>query len=140
MGWTGITTNDTIENVFFTEFSDANVLEYHKHGTSERRAEIYAAIYNPKRNITYGCVILFERNGSDVMFKEMDEFMHPYYYACPMFVLQKLSREDQLRDAGISKELIYNSKQWRDNCLAKGNKAWRGEQQKMFQPIQAVLF
>jgi len=56
------------------------------------------------RKLFIGCYKVEGGRGTEpMMYKPMDESMHPYYYSCPL---------------GYLKEVPVANKQWRDNVVA----------------------
>ena len=67
---------------------------------------IYSAIKNKDTEEVFGVVALTSRDGNYLMFKEMDETVHPYYYDCPKSVLDLLTPTENAE-----------ANAWRNKCV-----------------------
>lgn len=72
-----------------------------------RGGEYYRALKTTEGNVV-AYVILISRRGDDICYKIMDETVHPYYYNCPVAVLDVLTFP-----------LNENAQKWRDGCRAR---------------------
>jgi hypothetical protein len=107
MGWDGIRTNKTFKDVFEEEYyqaiSSKKIIEYAEIVESNHESTFYVAC--KRTNGAIGAnVILFSRNGGEVLWKEMDEGMGPYGYDCPERILKLLSPLSQIEYVGYSEE------------------------------------
>ena len=66
----------------------------------------YAAYQSSKTGEVYGLVVSFSRKGNVISYKDMEETMMPYYFDCPIRILNKLSPTEN----------TY-ANQWRQSCL-----------------------
>jgi hypothetical protein len=117
MRWTGINTSKTFEEVFQQEFCGyQSTYELIKHIELEipphlrddnkvQESEFFCCFKNKAKGYKVGIVILFARNGKEVLWKEMDEGMVPYSkMKCPKEILDILSPIEQLDYPGYIKE------------------------------------
>jgi hypothetical protein len=139
MGYTAVKTSETLESLFLSEFNDYKIIEYHKHG-NDNRCEIYASIYNAVNDLSFVMVVLMQRGGYEVTYKDMTEFEHPYYYNCPLRILQTVSSLEDFRKAGIHPSNIFNAKQWREQAAKKKNNRYKQTSGNIFKPMQKQLF
>ena len=70
--------------------------------------DFYAAVKNQTTNQVFGLVVLIEKNGDEILYKEMDECMGPIYYNATKKLINALTPTD--REYAI---------EWRRKCLSK---------------------
>lgn len=114
MGWTGISMNETImkngiidrKTTLDEIMGDDNFPILY---SAMKNTTYYAAIKDIKKNIVFGMVILTAINNDNgyktFCYKEMDETMGPFYYDCPLKILNLLTE--------TSNEEALN---WREKC------------------------
>ena len=110
MGWTGYYTMKSFDEVFLEEFNRGgfSVVEYNKVSQYQQTA-FYAAVKHPDGFI-FGLVVLFAKHkDGDVMWKDMSETMHPYYYDMAKSVFELL---DPLKEMGFD-EIPEMAIEWR---------------------------
>ncbi len=139
MGYTGIYTSETLERVFLQEFAHYRIIEFYKDG-NENRCEIYASVYNAVNDLVFAIVVLMQRSGREVIYKDMTEFEHPYYYNCPLRIIQSLSPLNDCRKAGVDASNVFNAKQWREQSAQKKNNRYKQTSGNIFNPMQKQLF
>jgi len=115
MGWTGITTKKTFEQVFEEEFRTfilqqkiikSIFLEVpidKEYEDEDEHAEQFIA-FRAEEGIT--CVIIiWKRYDNEVLYKEMDETVGPSTYnKCPKEIMDMLSPLDNFKYSGYAKE------------------------------------
>lgn len=117
MGWTGI------RNTMITDTPKArrelvdsifNTGGYHVIKSSMHNSTYYAAVRHPEGHV-FGLVVLTQVMRGEFMYKEMDESEHPYYYDCPITILNLLSPTENEREI-----------EWRERCRERHNrmKVW----------------
>jgi hypothetical protein len=120
MGWTGIMTNNppktTVElKAFFEKEFSTPILdiektgEEHKGGIGRPDNEVYLLIEHLNKKIALVCLLGY-RSG-EFMYKDMDESMMPYYFNCPIRILDKLSPTEN-----------KYATQWREKCRKEVSK------------------
>ncbi len=117
MGWTGINTSKTFEEVFQEEFCgyqsnfevikhvELKIPKHHRDDEKIEESEFFCCFKNKEKGYKFAVVILFARNGKEVLWNEMDESMGPYSkLKCPKEILDILSPIEQLDYPGYAKE------------------------------------
>jgi len=107
MGWTGINTQRSFDEVFQDEFGtyiqEGKIIRYAEVKSSETDSTFYLAVR--RQNGAIGAnVIIFRKEGKEVLYKEMDEGMGPHSYNCPQNILNLLSPIEKLEYPGYAKE------------------------------------
>lgn len=74
--------------------------------------EFYAAIQKMETKEVFAIVVLIEKHGKEIGFKEMDETSHPFYYNATKKLIKTLTPTDS-----------NYANEWREKCLARYNKA-----------------
>ena len=118
MGWTSkscwITHNDfTVE-----EAAEFLKIEFGMHDKIHEaylhrdnlQHEIYALVENPETRQKYILVILVQIQQSEIIWKEMSDSMEPFYYNCPVEMLDKSDSNNQ------------DAKDWRRTCKKTNSK------------------
>lgn len=113
MGWTCTYHNDQSSKEFLLrefqqpgwEFIDYTMLGSTFYGLCKMTRENNAPIY-------FGTIILTERRGGEICYKEMDESMGPNESRCPLRIINKLEELAPLSDPSS-----YAYK-WRERCRA----------------------
>lgn len=129
MGWDGYKTSKPIAELILErlEYSGPRgsykVLDQATRGTAT-----YAALQvilsddeangdNKGKRYVTGAVVLHRKDSDGtIMFKDMDETVHPYYYDCPKRILDRLTPVAELPLHESGKE---NCAKWRQLCNAK---------------------
>ena len=114
MGWTGIDTKKSLEDVFKQEFAEQmprfkkyiilQVTGENMDDGLDEEAEVFIA-FEPRPNEVCAVVILMHREGNEVRYKDMDESMGPYSkHKCPKEIMELLSPVESLKYNTYSKE------------------------------------
>jgi hypothetical protein len=107
MGWTGINSNRSFEQVFEEEYNESirsnKIIKYAEVVKTNKSSVFYIAARRANGAIGAN-VILFERERGEVLYKEMDEGMGPHGYDCPADILQLLSPIKDLEYPGYSED------------------------------------
>lgn len=75
---------------------------------NSKSKDFYAAVKNLENGKTFGLIVLIEKHGNEIGYKEMDESCHPYYYGATKKVIESLSPTES-----------EYANEWRKNCLNK---------------------
>ena len=112
MGWTGeINYNDYSPKQFWINKYIPRLESYGRYKVVEQNSkgqDFYAAVYDNESKKTFGLVVLINRKGQEIIYKEMDESSEPFYYNATKKLISKLSPTD-------SEYAI----EWRRKCLSK---------------------
>lgn len=114
MGWTGRKVAGSIADLVRREMTDG---ERCKVIDLEAKGHVYYLAWQkqPKDGgtpLVLGVVVLTERRGDWIYTKEMTECELPYYYDCPVRILNQLSHVDRLG----SEQSRENALTWRERC------------------------
>lgn len=117
MGWTGINTSKTFEEVFNDEFGNYQPsfevikhveLQIPTHLRDDKKveeSEFFCCFKHKGQGYKFAVVILFARKDKEVLWKEMEESMGPYSkMKCPKEILDILSPIESLPYPGYAKE------------------------------------
>jgi len=110
MGWDGIRTSERVEDVIRKQFDD--LVDLHIAYPNAQESAAYGA-FRSRSGLIVGVVIVFERRGDWLYLKTMDESMGPYYYDCPVRILDQLS---PLESFGCN---MSSAAEWRQECRAR---------------------
>ena len=112
MGWTGeINYEGYTPKQFWIKKYIPRLESYGKFKLIEQNSkgkEFYAAVKNLETGKTFGLVVLITKKGDEIIYKEIDESSHPYYYGATKKVISALSPTDS-----------EYANEWRKNCLSK---------------------
>lgn len=106
MGWTGINTKKTFEEVYESEFGSLETLasSFEHWGENYSKGESFHAIRH-KKGYVFALIILWDKDNKEVCYKEMDESVGPNTMRkCPKFIMDYLSPLEELPYPGFSKE------------------------------------
>lgn len=112
MGWTfesnyeGYTPKQFWINKYIPEIESYG--KYTVIAQNAKGKDFYAAVKNKETNHVFGLVVLIERHGNEIGYKEIYEESGPYYFNATKKVIEALSPTD-------SKYAI----EWRRKCLSK---------------------
>ncbi len=119
MGWNsfepkqgGKLSKEDIYSILKNEFEPYEIVDHaivenadYYPNTDDPRYIMYAAIRRKDSKDISALIVLVNLRGSTFIYKDMDENLGPYYYTCPIRILDKLTRTDS----------TYAQK-WREEC------------------------
>lgn len=111
MGWTSITTKKSFEEVFKQEFASLDVVESEFCKTNTTQSVQFLTVKH-KKSFIFILVILWQRDGDEVFWKEMDETEGPntWKHKCPKKVFDSASPLEHIEKYGGN---LGYSKEWR---------------------------
>lgn len=114
MGWTSFNLNKPVKEWFINDYIGINNNQEVIDVSIIKRKTLYAAIRDKETNKVFALVFLLRlspRSYYNFSYKDMDETMEPFYYDCPMKIINKLTATDN-----------ENSNIWRNKVLDYHNK------------------
>jgi hypothetical protein len=118
---TTIKKGTTLKEFFRSEFGPG-VLDVAVPKSNEAYIAYQTTLTEPKTGRIYPgpvicIVVMVNRSGNTITYKDMDEGMHPYFYNCPIRIFKMLSPLSELKAVYAHPTTIEGAKAWRAEVM-----------------------